>query len=160
MRPAPSVQFETMQPQHLDAVSALDQQARAYPWQRQHFADCLSCGYPAQVLMNENHVLGYFVVMKGFEEAHLLNMAVAPEHQRQGYARIMLNTLTLWADGQNAQWLWLEVRASNTRALNIYTTHGFRCVGSRPGYYPCANGLREDASVMNLSLCHPATIAP
>ncbi len=142
-----------MQFHHLDAVTALNQMACPYPWQRQHFSDCLSSGYHAQLLMDKGHLLGFFVAMKGFEEAHLLNIAVAPNHQHQGYARIMLDAMTRWAKGQGAQWLWLEVRAGNTRALAIYTTHGFRCVGLRTGYYPGTNGLRENAVVMKLPLC-------
>jgi [ribosomal protein S18]-alanine N-acetyltransferase len=60
--------------------------------------------------------------------------------------------LALWARGQGAQWLWLEVRVSNARALRIYECHGYRRVGERKGYYPAAHGRREDAVVMSLKL--------
>jgi len=50
--------------------------------------------------------------------------------------------------------LWLEVRVSNQRALQIYETHGYRRVGQRKGYYPADNGQREDAVVMSLALEH------
>ncbi len=51
-----------------------------------------------------------------------------------------------------AQWLWLEVRASNLRAQQVYEAHGFRRVGERKRYYPAAHGQREDAVVMSLPL--------
>jgi ribosomal protein S18 acetylase RimI-like enzyme len=58
--------------------------------------------------------------MKGVEEVHLLNITVAPEYQRQGWSRVMLEALAIWARGQGAQWLWLEVRVGNVRAMQVY----------------------------------------
>ena len=136
----------------LDAVVALEHSAYAHPWQRRHFSDCLASGYQAQVLLADTQLLGYFVAMKGFEEVHLLNITVAPAHQRQGWAQVLLDALALWARGQGVQWLWLEARASNTRAIHVYKAHGFRTVGTRRQYYPAANGQREDAVVMSLKL--------
>jgi ribosomal-protein-alanine N-acetyltransferase len=144
--------LEPMREADLDAVVALEQQAYAHPWQQRHFADCLASGYQAQLLMAGDTLLGYFVAMKGFEEAHLLNLAVAPAYQRQGWAQVLLEALTLWARGQALQWLWLEVRAGNTRAVQVYKTHGFHYVGLRKHYYPAHLGQREDALVMSLKL--------
>jgi [ribosomal protein S18]-alanine N-acetyltransferase len=150
--PALTVRFEAMAERHLDAVTALEQHAHPHPWQRSHFADCLVSAYEAQLLMAHDTPLGYFVAMKGVEEVHLLNITVAPDCQRQGWARVMLDALALWSRGQGAQWLWLEARASNTRAIHVYKAHGFRSVGVRRQYYPAAQGRREDAVVMSLKL--------
>ena len=98
-------------------------------------------------------MLGYYVAMQGVQEAHLLNITVAPQHQGQGWARVLLEALNAWARSCGAQSLWLEVRKSNTRARQIYETHGYRQVGVRKAYYPAAAGLREDAIVMQLNLC-------
>lgn len=144
--------FAPMTDATLDAVLALEQQANPHPWQRRHFADCLASGYQAQLLLAGDTLLGFFVAMPGFEEAHLLNIAVAPAHQRQGWAQLMLDALVLWARGQGLQWLWLEVRASNARALRLYQARGFQTMGRRKGYYPAARGQREDALVMCLAL--------
>jgi ribosomal-protein-alanine N-acetyltransferase len=100
----------------------------------------------------DDTLLGYFVAMMGVDEVHLLNITVAPQHQSQGWGRVMLDALALWARGQGAQWLWLEVRVSNQRAQRIYEEHGYRRVGERKGYYPAASGRREDAIVMSLKL--------
>jgi [ribosomal protein S18]-alanine N-acetyltransferase len=149
---AVQVRFETMTESHLDAVTALEQQAHAHPWQKRHFSDCLASAYEAQLLMADDQLLGYFVAMKGVDEVHLLNITVAPGYQRQGWARVMLDALALWSRGQGAQWLWLEARQTNTRAIHIYHAHGFRAVGVRQRYYPAASGEREDAVVMSLQL--------
>ena len=144
--------FAPMTEAQLDVVEVLERQAHPHPWQHRHFVDCLESGYQAQMLLAGDVLLGYFVAMKGFEEVHLLNLTVSPEYQRQGWAWVMLDALALWARGQGAQWLWLEARTGNTRAIHVYQAHGFRTVGQRRQYYPAADGLREDALVMSLKL--------
>ena len=108
--------------------------------------------YKTQLLVAGDHLLGYFVAMMGVDEVHLLNITVAPAYQMQGWARVLLDALALWARGRGAQWLWLEVRVSNERALHVYQAHGFRRVGERKRYYPAPAGQREDAVVMSLPL--------
>jgi ribosomal-protein-alanine N-acetyltransferase len=145
-------QFEPLTEARLDDVVRIEQTAYAHPWSRGNFADSLRSGYEAQLLTADGQILGYFVAMKGVDEVHLLNITVAPACQGQGWARVMLDALALWSRGQRAQWLWLEVRRSNLRALRIYEHHGFRHVGERKNYYPAAGGQREDAVVMSLKL--------
>jgi ribosomal-protein-alanine N-acetyltransferase len=144
--------FETLTLAHLDAVLGVEQQAYAHPWLRANFIDSLESGYQAQLLLAGDILLGYFVAMKGVDEVHLLNLTVAPACQRQGWAGVMLDALAIWARGQGAQWLWLEVRLGNLRALQVYEAHGYRRVGLRKNYYPGTGGQREDAVVMSLHL--------
>ena len=149
---AVEAQFEPMTDAWLDAVAATEASAYDHPWTRGNFADSLQSGYQAQVLTLGSELLGYFVAMLGVDEVHLLNLTVAPERQGQGWGRLMLDALALWARGRSAQWLWLEVRAGNERAQRIYERHGYRRVGERRGYYPATCGQREDAVVMSMKL--------
>jgi ribosomal-protein-alanine N-acetyltransferase len=144
--------FEPTGVHHLDLLMRVEQRAYAHPWTRANFTDSLAAGYPSQVLMGGDDVLGYFFAMKGVDEVHLLNITVAPEFQRQGWSRVMLDALAVWSRAQGAQWLWLEVRVGNTRALAVYEKYGFRRMGQRKNYYPAAHGQREDALVMSLRL--------
>jgi [ribosomal protein S18]-alanine N-acetyltransferase len=144
-----------MQPQHLDAVLQVEQRAYPHPWTHAHFADALRTGYQAQMLMAGDTLLGYWVAMPGVDEVHLLNITVAPPYQRQGWGRMLLDALTLWARGQVAHWVWLEVRVSNVHAIAVYQARGFAQLGRRKAYYPADNGQREDALVMGLNLITP-----
>ncbi len=149
-------QFETMTESWLDTVVRVEQSAYAHPWTQGNFSDSLKAGYQAQLLTagpgSHSELLGYFVAMKSVDEVHLLNITVAPAHQAQGWARVMLDALVIWSRGQGAQWLWLEVRVSNARALAIYERYGFRHVGTRRDYYPATDSAREDAVVMSVAL--------
>lgn len=149
-------QFEALTPAWLDAVVRVENSAYAHPWSQSNFTDSLASGYQVQLLTAgtapQAELLGYFVAMKGVDEVHLLNITVAPAYQRQGWAPVMLEALVIWARGQGAHWLWLEVRAGNARAKAVYERFGFGQVGVRRNYYPAAADAREDALVMSLAL--------
>lgn len=149
---APEVRIEPMTPRWLDTVVAVEQFVYQHPWTRVNFADSLASGYHARMLLAGNELIGYFVALHAVDDVHLLNLTVAPAHQRQGWARVLLDALVLWSRGQGAQWLWLEVRISNLRAQHVYTQRGFQQVGRRRAYYPANGVTREDAVVMSLKL--------
>ena len=155
---APEARLESMTIGRLDAVCAIEQTAYSHPWTRANFIDSLAVGYRCQLLTGPaddvDTVIGYFVAMQGVDEVHLLNITVAPAFQRQGWAPLMIDALAGWSRAQGAQWLWLEVRTGNARALRVYEQYGFRRVGVRKGYYPAPGG-REDAIVMSLRLDAP-----
>jgi ribosomal-protein-alanine N-acetyltransferase len=144
--------LEPLEAARLEQVLQIEQRAYPHPWTRGNFLDALKSGYHARALLAGEELLGYYVAMQGVDEVHLLNITVSPDYQHQGWGRIMLDALALWARGLGAQWLWLEVRVSNTRAIAIYETHGYRRVGLRKNYYPAGSGRREDAVVMSLRL--------
>ena len=148
----PPARFEPLALARLDALLDVEQHAHPHPWTRGNFIDAMASGYQIQLLMGDEQILGYFVGMQGVDEVHLLNLTVTPAFQRQGWARVLLDALALWAHGQGAQWLWLEVRVSNLRARHIYEANGFRRVGERKRYYPSTTPEREDAVVMSRAL--------
>ena len=146
------VRFVPMALSDLDAVMEIEQRVYTHPWSRASFADVLESGYAVHLLKAGDTLLGYFVVMQGVEEAHLLNIALAPAYQRQGWAPLMLEAVEIWARARSAVWLWLEVRSGNTRAQAVYRTRGYEPVGRRNGYYAAGRCQREDAVVMRLAL--------
>jgi len=148
----PEARLEPLNEALLDDVLRVEQRAYSHPWTRGNFVDSLKAGYQVMTLMGGDTVLGYFVAMEGVEEVHLLNITVAPEFQGQGWAVLMLDALSVWSRGRGAHWLWLEVRASNNRAQQVYERYGYRRVGERKNYYPGHSGHREDAVVMSLKL--------
>lgn len=64
-------------------------------------------------------------------EHEILNLAVAPSSRRCGLARALLNHVLEAFPGS---W-FLEVRASNHAAIQLYESTGFRASGTRSGYY-------------------------
>jgi ribosomal-protein-alanine N-acetyltransferase len=78
------------------------------------------------------------------DEVHLGNLAVHPDHRRQGIARALVEHLVERARRRGSSFITLEVRAGNRAAIDLYARHRFQPVGLRKGYY----AGREDAIVM------------
>ena len=142
-----------MQTAHLDEVLAIE--GRAYPvaWSRRIFEDCLRVGYSAWVLTDaQGAVRAYALMSLAAGEAHLLNLCVAPEWQRRGLARRLLEHLLTLARQAACDQMLLEVRVSNDAAFALYRRYGFSEIGLRKGYYPTPDRRGEDGRVLALSL--------
>ena len=162
-RDAATVRFSAATSPIVAAIMDIERAAYPLPWSCDSFTSILSrqglqCGdYVVQLLwarppVGTEAVQGYFVAMLGFEEMHLLNLAVHPDFQAKGCSVLLLQHLRNWAQGYGARALWLEVRESNRRAQEIYRRFGFLPVSTRKHYYPAPEGGREHAAVMQLLL--------
>lgn len=139
----------------LDQVLAIEAQSYSHPWTRVNFIDALQAGQDIQVLSDaEGAIVAYSVAMAGVDEWHLLNLTVAREHRRRGLGSVLLRGVIADARRSGKTGVWLEVRASNAAAIELYERHGFSRTGLRRGYYPAVVG-REDAVLMTLSLLPP-----
>ena len=145
--------YEPMQLTDLVDVLVLEQSVYPHPWSMANFVDSLNSKYEAWVLRDQNGgLLGYFLLMAIVDEAHLLNVAVSADKHGQGLGRFLLNQAVACARGLGVASVLLEVRPSNTRALEIYERYGFKHIGRRKAYYPAANQQREDAIVMRFTV--------
>ncbi|HEX6733589.1 MAG TPA: ribosomal protein S18-alanine N-acetyltransferase [Azonexus sp.] len=140
-----------MNERDLDAVAALEASLQAFPWSRGNFADSLAGGHSVWVLRLGGELVGFSVVMRVIDEAHLLNIGVCARHQGRGHgARLLRHAMDCARQG-GATKLFLEVRPSNARAVELYQHFGFAQIGRRKGYYPAAVG-REDALIFDKEL--------
>jgi ribosomal-protein-alanine N-acetyltransferase len=143
--------FEPMRPEDIDAILDVEQSAYPFPWTRANFADSLAAGYSAWCCRIDEAMVGYAVMMLVLDEAHLLNITVAPHWQRHGYGTLVMHHLFSTARRHGAKRMFLEVRPSNASGQGLYKRLGFETIGRRRGYYP-AGTVREDAVVMALAL--------
>jgi [ribosomal protein S18]-alanine N-acetyltransferase len=150
-QPRDLLKFQVMTLGDLGAVSTIENRVYPYPWTLGNFSDSLSAGHECWIILNGAQTIGYAVVMIAANEAHLLNITIAPDWQGLGYGGRLLTYLIKIARAQRAEVVLLEVRPSNRTAQNLYVDFGFRAIGVRRGYYPAAIG-REDAIVMELKL--------
>ena len=68
-------------------------------------------------------------------QADVLTMAVATSHWGQGIGSALLSALLAEAARRGCAEVFLEVRADNPRAQQLYRRHGFTEAGLRRGYY-------------------------
>lgn len=137
----------------VDEVHALECSVFPHPWSRANFVDSLASGYDAWVLREPAGALaGYFLLMYAVDEAHLLDLGVAAPLHGRGVGRYLLDRIAARSRAQHMASILLEVRPSNTRALEVYRRYGYEEIGRRKGYYPAHEGRREDAIVMRYVL--------
>ena len=135
----------------LDRVMCVEVAAYPIPWSRQNFEDCLKAKNDCSLLTCAEQILGHAVVSYILDEAHLLNICIDPQYAGKGFGRFYLRQLIADACARGSQMFFLEVRASNVTAINLYHSEGFNEVGLRKSYYPGVHG-REDAILMTLDL--------
>lgn len=148
--------FRPMHLVDLDAIMAIEPLIYSHPWTRGNFTDSLQSGYSAWVLTNHaqrvsEQIIGYALLMVVMDEAHLLNLSIAREHQKQGLGRMLLEHMLQIAKNHQATNMFLEVRTSNISAISLYENMGFNEMAIRRNYYPATVG-REDAVLMGLAL--------
>lgn len=134
----------------IDAVLAIEERVQAFPWTRGNFADALVAGYEGWIARTDNTVIGFAVLMRAVDDIHLLVIGIAPEFQRTGRGRALLEFAITQAREAGMRRMLLEVRPSNAAAIAFYKRAGFEEIGRRRGYYPAPveMGGREDAIVM------------
>jgi ribosomal-protein-alanine N-acetyltransferase len=144
-------QFRPMQMDDLDTIMVIEPQIYPYPWTRGNFGDSLNSGYSAWVLMHNEDIIGYSLMMMVLDEAHLLNLSIAKNYHKQGLGRTLLEHMVDIAKNNLMANIFLEVRQSNISAIALYENMGFNEMAIRRNYYPATNG-REDAILMGLAL--------
>src|SRR5512142_1442664 len=102
----------------LDAVLRIEREVHAHPWTAGNFSDALRSKYQCKVYESKEEMIGYAVLMLAVDEAEWLDIAVAARHQRHGWGNKLLEEMAMLARRHGMRRMVLEVRASNTPAIN------------------------------------------
>ena len=100
--------------------------------------------YEMLVAEEDGEILGYGCTCTTLDTCDLENVLVAEEYRRGGVGKSILNALLDNAKERGAEKVFLEVRVSNSAALMLYLSCGFKGVYARTRYY--SDG--EDCLVM------------
>ena len=149
--------IEPMRRRDVPAIMAIEQVSYPKPWTPGVFQSEIDLSRRGErfyiVARRDQRLVGYAGSMFVVGDAHVTNIAAAPEARRTGVATRLLAELAWEAIRRECQALTLEVRASNTGAQALYRAFGFAPVGVRQRYYENT----EDAIVM---WCHDIAEPP
>src|SRR5262245_29315365 len=136
-----------MHPSDLADALVIERASFTMPWSRGAFLYEIEQNQVARCWVGREagRIVGYICLWEVADELHVTNVAVHPEVRRRGYARALLESVFARARAAGSRMVLLEVRPSNTEALALYESFGFRIVGRRRGYY---YDTGEDALVM------------
>jgi ribosomal-protein-alanine N-acetyltransferase len=141
-----TVVFRGMQFTDLESVAAIERRVFTLPWSLAIFSGqlarengiCLVCEVTGRVA-------GYLIADMFVDVWHLMNLAVDAQHRRKHLASALMEAYFAITERQGHRGHTLEVRVSNTAAIDLYRSFGFVPTGVRPGYY---SDDREDALIM------------
>ncbi|WP_159529522.1 MULTISPECIES: ribosomal protein S18-alanine N-acetyltransferase [Alteromonas] len=120
------------------------------PWSFETFVDCTTTPYFGVLAIKDDQVVGYALVLEVLDEATLMDIAVNKCCRQEGIGRALVEYVKQHAQHNGMTSMWLEVRASNVGAINLYENTGFEHIEVRKGYYQTATS-KEDAKIMKAS---------
>lgn len=127
-------------------VAEIEKECFSKPWSEEAIKaainDDLSHFIVAKV---GNEVVGYGGMYSVMGEGYIYNIAVKRKYRKFGIGTNIVNELVNYSKIKSLNFLSLEVRKSNTPAINLYSNCGFEKVGNRKNFY--TNPL-EDAIIM------------
>lgn len=116
-------------------------------WSKSSFYDemnnKLAKYYCARTLSGE--LAAYAGIWGIIDEAHITTIAVKPDFRRKHIGEALIVTILEDCYKSKFKYLTLEVRESNSAAINLYKKYGFNSLGTRKGYYQDNN---ESALIM------------
>jgi ribosomal-protein-alanine N-acetyltransferase len=136
-----------MELQDIPDICEIERESFSVPWTKEAFENELNTNLLAKymVLEVDGIVAGYVGMWGIIDEAHITNIAIAPNYRGHGYGEQLMEQLAELAKMMGMHAMTLEVRVSNEIAIRLYRKLGFEDAGVRKGYYS-DNG--EDALVM------------
>ncbi|HHY06283.1 MAG TPA: ribosomal protein S18-alanine N-acetyltransferase [Clostridia bacterium] len=142
--------LRAMKEEDISQVVEIEKQSFSSPWSAYAFKCELADNDFAYYLVvttaeNLEQVLGYGGIWVIIDEAHITNIAIAPEYRGKNLGELLLKGLEVIAIENGAVRMTLEVRVSNEKAKALYSRRGFVPAGIRPHYYVDGN---EDALIM------------
>ncbi len=118
------------------ALAEIERRCFTDPWSQSGIRETIQYETAIALVAEWREVVaGYLMARISGEEGEILNLAVLPEHRRQGIARELLEHGLAALAGAGVREAYLEVRESNQAAIGLYGAKGFRTVGMRPDYY-------------------------
>lgn len=131
-------------------VTAIENESFSTPWsEASFFSEINNPSSIYRVALTGDSLIGYICAYCIVDEGHILNLAVRPDYRRKGIGRMLVLSILEELHVCGCKKIFLEVRASNTAAIRLYESAGFRMLGLMRGYYFLP---KEDAVIMGLQL--------
>jgi len=149
-----------MCPEDLPEVLEIERRSFPQPWTPGLFLHELKVPFSRTTLIRASNgtrtTLAYVCRWLVGDEAHILNLAVHPDHRGRGLGRRLVELVVQEAQAAGARLVTLEVRRENAPARSLYRKLGFVDTGQRRNYY----GRGEDAIIMSLALRPDESASP
>lgn len=118
----------------IPAVYEVEVRSFHNPWMKASFEDELRQKQTDYLVAEEDgKVIGYIGIWDVLGEGNITNVAVDPDYRRKGVGKLLIETLL--SRHPSLENVFLEVRAGNVAAQELYKSFGFEVYAVRKGYY-------------------------
>lgn len=138
--------IDKMNENDIDAIADIENSAFSDPWSKNSFLAERNKPYGIHFVCRYlDKVVGYVFAEDICGEVCINNVAVVESMRQRKIADKLLYEIEDYCKQQNSSLITLEVRESNTPAINLYKKHGFEIIGKRKNFYTKPN---EDGYIM------------
>ncbi len=139
-------ELSEMKKEDIAELAQLEKECFSLPWSEKSLSEELQNPVARfYVAKDGEKTVGYIGAFNVGGEVSITNIAVKQEYRNRGIATKLINTLKSKMQEEKAEFITLEVRASNETAIRLYEKNGFETVGLRKGFY---ENPKEDAVLM------------
>lgn len=134
-----------MEEKHLDDVQEISELSIRNYWSKEELSKEIDNKLARYFVHEEdNRIVGFVGVWVVCDEGQITNVAVHPDYRRRGIAKMLMTNMINHLKTLDCSIITLEVRKSNTKAYELYTSLGFTDEGLRRRFYKDG----EDAIIM------------
>lgn len=117
----------------------IQQRTLAEPWPE--LLETAVQGQPPVFVIETSRPVGYVIYLGDGEVAYVPELAICPDHQRQGYGSQLLSYLCSQLSKDGFEELRLTVRTVDDRARSFYSSHGFEHLDRIEDHFERCDGL-------------------
>ncbi|HCC08099.1 MAG TPA: ribosomal-protein-alanine N-acetyltransferase [Clostridiales bacterium] len=140
------ISIKKMTNNDINDILILEEKCFSDPWTRSMFEGELEHENVYYFLAEHNErIIGFVGFWDIIGECHITNICITPSMQNGGIGTFLMEYLIKFCKNKSINAATLEVRSSNTQAINFYLKLGFRNEGIRKNYYTRPS---EDAVIM------------
>jgi ribosomal-protein-alanine N-acetyltransferase len=137
------------QAEDIPAVAALERECFPDPWtQDALLAQQGRANHYGIVCKRDGELIGYIYGTVLFEDAEIYKVAVRPDCRGQGLGRRLVEEAFAFFKQQNAERVFLEVRAGNVAARKLYENSNFTTLRIRKNYYSDGEDAVEMTTIL------------
>lgn len=128
--------IEKMKDDDIPAVNSIETESFSNPWPMESFIQTANDpAIDSWVLFYDSELIGYFIGMETEDGYLIANLAVSSAHRKKGIASRLMKYALERIDSRRLDKIFLDVRKSNSAAIQLYRKFGFCAIGKRNGYY-------------------------
>ncbi len=128
--------IEKMTASHIKEIAVLEKECFSLPWSEDGLKSELNNNFARfYIAILDGKIAGYIGSHNVLGEVYITNVAVFSVFRQKGIGKALVEFLVDQMKKENAEFVTLEVRESNFKAISLYEKCGFQKVGQRKDFY-------------------------